>query len=377
MQYETRRAIRGIDLEQIVVRPVVREEKAAFKSLLGRYHYLGDPPLIGQSIQYVAHIQGRWLALLVFSAAALKLRHRDRWIGWAPPFQWQRLHLIANNTRFLILPGCSKKNLASKVLSLCAKRISADWRMFYAHPLLLLETFVDPSRFKGTCYRAAGWQEIGLTKGFRKLNTRYVQHGQPKRILLKPLKARSRAILSRPMLDQTYQKGEIPQMRLNKKQTESLFKYVISLTDPRNLQGQRHTRRSLTAIVFCATLCGARGYEAVSDWTKQLSQAMRKRLQCRKKNGRFVVPSRSTLYRFLNAIDPCELDHLLGMWIRSFGPDDDIAIDGKTMRGTSKDQTEQTHVLSAVTHQDGLQLTQKKSMQRPMRSNAFVPCSMR
>jgi len=103
----------AIDLRHIVVRPIVRDEKAAFKSLLARHHYLGPAPLIGQSIQYLACVQERWLALLVFAAAALKSRPRDHWIGWPPCFHWQRLHLLANNTRFLILPGCSQHNRTS------------------------------------------------------------------------------------------------------------------------------------------------------------------------------------------------------------------------------------------------------------------------
>ena len=364
-----------IDLGHVVVRPIVSDEKAAFTTLLDRHHYLGSAPLIGHSIQYLACVQDRWLALLVFAAAALKSRPRDQWIGWPPCLHWQRLHLLANNTRFLILPGCSQPNLASKVLSLCAKRIAADWQRCYGYPLLLLETFVDPARFTGTCYRAAGWQELGLTRGFRKSNTRYVQHDRPKRILVRSLHPQARAILARPMLAPTYQKGAVPQLRLNTKQTDSLFTYVVRLTDPRHLQGQRHTRRALTAIMFCATLCGARGYEAISDWAQHVSQPMRRRLGCTKRGGRYIVPSRSTLYRFINAVDPWEVDQLLGLWLATFGGEDPgIAIDGKTMRGTAKDPRNQTHVLSAVTHDEGRHLTPKKSTPRPLRSPACVPC---
>ncbi len=335
----------AIDLGQIVVRPIVRDEKDTFKSLLDRHHYLGPAPLIGQSIQYLACVQDRWLALLVFAAAALKSRPRDTWIGWLPCFHWQRLPLLANNTRFLILPGCSQQNLASKVLALCTKRIAADWQQCHGYPLLLVETFVDPARFTGTCYRAAGWHELGLTRGFRKSNTRYVQHDRPKRILVRSLHPQARVILAHPILAQTYQKG------------------------------QRHTRRALTAIMFCATLCGARGYQAISDWAQHVSQPMRKRLGCRKRGGRYIVPSRSTIYRCINAVDPCEVDQLLGLWLATFGGEDPgIAIDGKTMRGTSKVQSEQTHVLSAVTHQEGRHLTQKKLTPRPMRSPACAPC---
>jgi len=156
------------------------------------------------------------------------------------------------------------------------------------------------------------------------------------------------------------------------------------LTDPRSFQGQRHSKRNLFAICLCASLCGAEGYESITDWTKNLSQPMRKRLFCKKRIGKHIVPSRSTIYRFLIAIDPEELNKVLGMWIASFLPvrctqtgahdDDGIAIDGKTMRGTSKEKGEQTHVLSAVTHEKGIQLTQKKLTPKQMRSNTFVPC---
>lgn len=102
---------------------------------------------------------------------------------------------------------------------------------------------------------------------------------------------------------------------------------------------------------------------------------MRKRLGCPKRGGHYIVPSRSTIYRFITAIDPCEVDHLLGRWLDTFeGEEQGIAIDGKTMRGTSKDPSEQTHVLSTVTHQAGRHLTPKKSTPRPMRSPACVPC---
>ena len=365
-----------MDLSRIEVRPIFPGESERFKSLLAEHHYLGSPAVIGQSIRYVGVYEKRWVALLIFSAAALKCKPRDEWIGWAAAcFQWQRLHLIANNTRFLILPDCSKKNLASKVLSLCSKRIASDWEALYSYPLLLLETFVDPSRFKGSCYLAAGWEELGLTKGFRKSNVRYLRHGVPKKILLKALRRDFREIISSPLLCERYRKGGVPQMKINNKQAESLFTHIASLSDPRSFQGQRHTKRSIAAICICATLCGAKGYDAISDWAENLSQSMRKRLRCKKKESKFIVPSRSALYRFLIAVDPDELDSILSGWIQSLSPDDgEIAVDGKTMRGTSKEKTGQTHVLSAVTHKDGAQPAQKKWIQRPMRSNVSSPC---
>ncbi|MBW2741302.1 MAG: DUF4338 domain-containing protein, partial [Deltaproteobacteria bacterium] len=102
---------------------------------------------IENTIWYVATYQNNWQALLVFSAAALKYGVRDHWIGWDFRYQYDRLNLLANNSRFLILPDSHYKNLASKVLSLCQRRIQQDWINRFGYPLLLLETFVDPTRF--------------------------------------------------------------------------------------------------------------------------------------------------------------------------------------------------------------------------------------
>ena len=141
-----------LNLSQVAVRPVLPSEEAAFQGLMQQYHYLGYLPKIGNTIWYVATINNDWLGLLSFSAAALKCSARDRWIGWGHRLQYDRLNLVANNSRFLILPNCHFKNLATKILSLCRKRIQRDWQEHFGFPLLILETFVDPSRFVGTIY---------------------------------------------------------------------------------------------------------------------------------------------------------------------------------------------------------------------------------
>ena len=106
---------------------------------------------------------GTWVSLLGWHAGSFKVGARDRWIGWTREQQFRRLRLVANNTRFLVLPGCRTPNLASRVLGLSLRRLSRDMQDQTGHPVLLAETFVDPSRFAGTCYRAANWQEIGKT----------------------------------------------------------------------------------------------------------------------------------------------------------------------------------------------------------------------
>ena len=168
-------------LEQVEVRLVERSEMERFNGLLDCYHYLGSLHPTGERLRYVAvDREGNWLALLVFSAAAKHLKHRDRWIGWSSAQRHRRLKLITNNSRFLILPERSVPNLATKVLRLTLDRLSSDWQVHYGHPVLVVETFVDPDQFCGTVYSANGWTELGQTDGWgRCRRDYYVKHDKP------------------------------------------------------------------------------------------------------------------------------------------------------------------------------------------------------
>jgi hypothetical protein len=158
-----------------MVRPAQASEESRFREEMQSHHYLGALPKIGNTLWYVATWEAEWVALLSFSAAALKCGARDRWIGWDFRRQYDRLHLIANNSRFLILPHCHHKNLASRILSLCRRRIQRDWTERFGYPLLLLETFVDPRRFVGTIYQAANWEWVRANAP----NLRPTTTGQP------------------------------------------------------------------------------------------------------------------------------------------------------------------------------------------------------
>ena len=126
-------------LSEVAVDIVAAEDEARFRDLMQAHHYLGAVPGMGETVRYIAHHRGRWLALAVFSAPALKCGARDRWIGWDYGVQFGRLHLVTNNARFLILPG-GERNLGSRVLSLCARRLVNDWPARFGHDLLLAET---------------------------------------------------------------------------------------------------------------------------------------------------------------------------------------------------------------------------------------------
>src|SRR5712691_1011530 len=160
-------------LREIRVWPIERSEEAKYQEQMARHHYLGALGKIGETVWYVATWREQWVAQLSLSAAALKCGVRDRWIGWDFRSQYGRLKLIANNSRFLILPDWHRPNIGSRVLSLIERRVVIDWQTRFGHALLLLETFVDPRRFHGGVYRAANWMELGQTQGYRRTREGY------------------------------------------------------------------------------------------------------------------------------------------------------------------------------------------------------------
>lgn len=140
--------------------------RAEVRAVLAQFHYLGWRMPVGENLQYLARSgNGRLVAVLVFGAAAWKCAARDQWIGWTVGQRETRLGWIANNQRFLIAPWVRVRYLASHLLGEVARRIAADWRRKYGHPIVMLETFVERDRFAGTCYRAANWQRLGSTRG--------------------------------------------------------------------------------------------------------------------------------------------------------------------------------------------------------------------
>jgi len=351
-----------LKLSQIIVRPVHRAEESKFQALMQSYHYLGALPKIGNTIWYVATNNDEWVALISYSAAALKCGVRDHWIGWGFRHQYDRLHLVANNSRFLILPQYHYKNLGSKILSLCKRRIQQDWVNRFGYPLLLMETFVDPSRFVGTIYQAANWKFIGKTKGYQRTRDGYSNSRQiQKLVFVQELQRNTRSLLSGDFLTRHYKTGGT-RMKLTAEQTRSLPGFFREIKDPRRAQGQRHRIHVVLAIAAGAILCGMRGYKAISDWAQALSPRMRRQFGCRFHKGKRIVPSESTIRDVLIRVEPVELDRALQHWNVQYGAiDQSLAIDGKTMCNAIDETGKQTHIISAVGHQSSQCYTQKKS----------------
>jgi len=172
-------------------------EERLFNSLLEQYHYLRYQQPVGEHAKYLVWAQGRPVACLAWSSAPRHLGSRDRYIGWSADARRRNIHFIAYNTRFLIVPWARIENLASHVLGRMAARISEDWQQMYGHPIYFLETFVDPERFRGTCYRAANWVLLGKTTGRGKQSNSYVPNRSIKQILGYPLTKRFRELLGR------------------------------------------------------------------------------------------------------------------------------------------------------------------------------------
>ena len=171
------------------------DAKRRWDALVRAHHYLPWQRLFGKALHHVAVHDGRWLALIGWQGGAFKVGVRDRWIGWSPHQQFARLHLVANNARYVLLGPRRPRNLASRVLALSLARLSADMQHMHGYPVYLAETFVDTARFHGTCYRAANWRSLGLTRGFARRpgrSPRWHHHGQPKEVFVYPLHAEAR-----------------------------------------------------------------------------------------------------------------------------------------------------------------------------------------
>ena len=162
------------------MRLVTGHEVARWQTLMDQHHYLGFPGFVGERLYQVAEWQGRWLTL----------------IGWTAEQRRRRLRFVANNARFLILPDAHVVHLGSRVLGLALRRLSRDWQAIHGHPVVLAETFIDPSRFRGTVYWAANWQDVGTTLGFGRHHGTYQWHGQVKRVAVRPLVAQAQTWLT-------------------------------------------------------------------------------------------------------------------------------------------------------------------------------------
>jgi hypothetical protein len=343
-------------LDQVRVRLITPEEQSRWDDLIATRHYLKNASLVGERLCYVvtdAHDQ--WLALLGWSAAAYHLKGRDSWLGWSEEQRRRRLHLLANNARFLLLtqPG-QLPNLASRALALCGARLSEDWQAAYAHPIVAVESFVDAQLFRGTAYKAAGWHALGATAGFTRVSEDfYVAHDRPKTLYVRLLHRRAAQWLRRPQLPAAlapFEREVQPRCTQSAAELGSLWEHLHrSVPETRAARGLRHKQATVLAITIAWLLTGQRGgHRAIALFAQSLSQAQRARLRCWRnpKTREYEVPAENCLYRVLTAVPVRELGRALAQWQQRRHRAHDgpvIALDGKTLKGSHS-----THLVGAL-----------------------------
>ena len=346
MLYKVRMAA-GFDKAEVVVgevevRPARADERRRWDALMAEHHYLGFRQFAGRGLRHVAVWRGHWLALVGWQSGAFKCAPRDRWLRWHRSVQFRRLHLIANNTRFLVLPASAGvPNLASRTLGRSLRRLSADWAALHGHPLELAETFVDPSRFRGACYDASNWVRVGRTKGFARHNGGYTDpHDCPKEMFVRPLRADARTRLADPA-DRPEWACRATPVRYTHEELRSLRGLFAEVPDSRRGQGRKHRLATVLSVCALARLAGQYGPAATERFARNLDQEELRALGAwRSGAGRWVAPSDSTVCRVLADTDPDALQDVLRRWAAPrLAEDADmpaLAADGKRIRGANR-----------------------------------------
>lgn len=186
-------ALRPVEIQQVRR----TNDEPLFNSLMEQYHYLAYEQPVGEHLKFLVWAQGRPVACLAWSSAPRHLGSRDRYIGWSADARRRNIRFLAYNTRYLLLPWVRVPHLASHILGKMTAQLSQHWEQMYGHPVYFAETFIDPTRFRGICYRAANWQFLGLTTGRGKNDHTYKPNRPIKEVLGLPLTPRFRELLSR------------------------------------------------------------------------------------------------------------------------------------------------------------------------------------
>lgn len=330
-------------LKNLIVRFLESEDELARAGeLLRREHYLGDCPQ-GRQLLQVVEIEGRWAALLDWGPACWKLADREDHVGWTPQQRAERLGLVVQNRRFLVLGERRMPNLASRALGIALKALPAHWEALHGYRPLAAETFTDPEQFEGTCYKASNWTPLGMTKGFERHRADYFrEHGRPKKLWFKSLNRNALRILaSLDAVPKAYEPGLNPDtperdLALSKVQMLGLRSHLQErFEDPRRSNRTYHAS-SLLVMVAMALFAGRDSVSTIQRYGKLLTQQQRAWLDFpfRKGTAARKVPSWRALHNFLVQIDPESFARCLSSWLGSnLGTlPRALAVDGKWIR---------------------------------------------
>jgi len=316
-------------LGAVTVRLIEDSERERFDEELVGKHYLKNANAVGRVLRYVAEYRGQWVALLVFSSPAFHIKLRDQWLHWPARQVKERRHLIAQNARFLVLAAPGRwPNLASRVLKLTCQRLPADWQAHFGYPVLVAETFVDPQRFRGTCYQAAGWEQLGPTGGYeRDWQDFYTDTQHPKQLWVRALGpgALEQARASELPLALADPQGPLPPAcPVPTARLDCLWAcFHQRMTDPRKPQGVRHKLACCLTLMALAVAAGCKGPHAIAEFVRSLTHPQRRRLRCRPRRGRpreYDVPCERTFRRLLPKVDCEQLKAVLVTWMEAEDP---------------------------------------------------------
>ena len=319
-----------------IIRLISGEQKKEAKKLLKQFHYLKDNSGKGRKAYQAITYKGQWLAIIEWASPALYLKDRDEWIGWNRHMITQRRELIINNTRFLILSKERMPNLASKALALACKDIPSFWNCLYDYEPLLAETFTDIEQFEGTCYKAAGWQERGLTQGYSKHGKEFQQHDRPKKLWIKTLSKNARRVIIQTKLPEKHQAGvnlQSPEriLALRAAQQQSLMDVLRKVPDPRRYNS-RFTKVSLLTLVMLGLLAGNKNLAEIQRYASLLTIKQRKRIGFPAgKTNNYKPPSYNCIKNLLQKIDPHLFSDCINQWFEQNEGilDAQLALDGK------------------------------------------------
>lgn len=328
-------------LKDLTVRALNEDEHERASELLDQEHYLGDCAK-GRQLLQVVEYNGNWVALLDWGPACWKLADREAYIGWTAQQRAERLALIVQNRRFLVLGKERMPNLASCSLSLALKALPEHWEERHGYRPLMAETFTDIEQFEGTCYKASNWEPLGKTKGFQRHRADYFQeHKRPKKLWVKSLNRNSLRILIAMDVPKSYQSAlnhDTPErdLALNKVQMENLMEHFKkNFQDPRRAN-RSYRAHSLLVFIAMALFAGRDTLASIQRYGNLLTQQQRAWLGFPRIKGTDMrkVPSPRALHNFLTQIDAKVFAQCLSQWLESnLGTlPRALAIDGKWIR---------------------------------------------
>lgn len=339
-----------------------------FDRLMGQQHYLGATKPVGDFLRQVIVRNGEWVALLAWGSPCYAIKDRDHWIGWNRTQRVERLKLIAQNRRFLLLvERGAEPNLASSALAAATRALVAHWRETFGYEPVLAETFTDPELYAGTCYKAAGWEAVGQSQGYSRHRADfYVANDRPKRLWLKPLVAHAREVLCAGVVPAAQQAGQTTAptgtLPLKTGQLRSFFTMLQTVPDPR-AGNARFRIGSVLGIVAMALMCGQRDISHIYRFGWRLTQPQRGLLGLPMKKGRKrfrEVPGYKVYYEVLRRVNLDELARVLSEWLQARVGElpGALALDGKMVRDL-------VGTLSLVEHDTGVpvalaRITQKE-----------------